>query len=228
MGTLRMRKPRAVAPSREEEQDAAGMVPPEGMGHPKRGLGRGSLRGAGRRAQEKPCGQGQGPAANTSRMPRMFGARSDKGVMSAPGEREQILGRALGREGIAGAPVPVAAEPPRMPAGSLLLGQPPLAACPHLRSCRRSGAGQGHLQPPPHRSQWHHHQQETAPQLEARVAARCASSGVSPLPTEPPAGSSPRARVLVDGARAAGGGSSPGDAAAAGPQHPVSGSHEPN
>lgn len=71
-------------------------------------------------------------------------------MMSAPGEREQILGRALGREGTARAPVPTAAETPRPPAGSSLPGQPSPTACPHPRSCRGSGAGQGHRQPPPH------------------------------------------------------------------------------
>lgn len=62
---------------------------------------------------------GQGPAANTSRMLGTFGAGSDKGVMSALGEREQILGRVLWREGTAGAPA--AAEP--------------LACCPSTITC---------------------------------------------------------------------------------------------
>lgn len=51
--------------------------------------------------------------ANTFRMLHTFGARSDKGVMSALGKREQILGRAQEREGKAGAPVPTAAGPPQ-------------------------------------------------------------------------------------------------------------------
>lgn len=69
-------------------------------------------------------------------------------MMSALGEREQILG-ALGREGTAGAPVPMAAEPPQPPAGSLLPSQPSPTACPHPRACRGSGARQGHGHPHP-------------------------------------------------------------------------------
>ena len=100
------------------------MVPPEGMGHPKRDSVRVVPAWGRRKRPAKPARAGQGPVANTSRMPHTFGARSDKGVMSAPGEWEQILGRVLGREGTAGAPVPMAAEPPQLPTVS--------PACHHL------------------------------------------------------------------------------------------------
>lgn len=92
-----------------------------GAGHPRcPGQGTRAPRGAhgvGRRKKQrqKPVCLGQGPAANTSRMPSAFGEGSDKRVMSARAEREQILGRATSREGTGAAPVPAAAEPPQPP-----------------------------------------------------------------------------------------------------------------
>lgn len=73
--------------------------------------------------------------ANTFWMLHTFGAKSDKGVMSALGKREQILGRAQEREEKAGAPVPRAAGAPQPHGRPGLPSQALATICPRPRYC---------------------------------------------------------------------------------------------
>lgn len=96
-----------------------------------------------RNAQQNPLWAGQGPVANTFQMLHTFGARSDKGVMSALGKREQILGRAQEREGKAGAPVPTAAGQPQPHASPGLPSQASATICHTQGTAGGVGLGRG-------------------------------------------------------------------------------------
>jgi len=152
-----------------------------GWGTPKGTRWGWSLHGAGGSAQQSRHGQGRAPWPTPPGCHTRLERGAIKGWCQPRASGNKFLAGCWGGRGRQELLCPWQPSHPSCPPSPQ-----PAITCPHPGSCRGSETGQGHWQPPPHRSRWHRRQQETAPQPVARAAACCAESGVSPLPAGPP------------------------------------------